>query len=126
MKIRFKEGAFWLIFSPELELELFSSIFSAELELDLLGSIFFCSELVLEPQSPGGQIGAGSKLEPIVYLWTGDCIETVEDEERMTDCTVTVRSYSVGEAKGMDDCTDTFWRMCDCTVTVEDEGRMTD
>ena len=39
-----------------------------ELELELLGSTFFLSELELEPQSSGGQIGAGSKLEPIVHL----------------------------------------------------------
>ena len=35
---------------------------------------FFYSELELEPQSSGGQIGASSKLEPIVHLcppsWT--------------------------------------------------------
>ena len=35
--------------------------FVSELELELLGSVFFLSELELELQCFGGQIGAGSK-----------------------------------------------------------------
>ena len=59
---------FGSIFLPELEMELFSSNFFSELETELLGTIFFCSQLELEPQSSGDQIGVGSKLEPIVHL----------------------------------------------------------
>ena len=71
-----------LNWKSELNLKLFGSIlfqswswsfsapiFFSELELELLGSIFCSSELELDPQSSGGQIGAGSKLEPIVHLW---------------------------------------------------------
>ena len=71
-----------LNWKSEVNLELFGSIyfsragagafqlqfFFAELELELLDSIF-CSELELEPQWTGGdQVGASSKLEPIVHL----------------------------------------------------------
>ena len=71
-----------LYFKSELKLELFCSNSFPELELELFGNNFCLragagafklyispSELELEPQSSWGQIGAGSKLEPIVHLW---------------------------------------------------------
>ena len=57
------------MFVPELELELFSSNFRFRAGSGAFKLYFFLSELELEPQSSWGQIGAGSKLEPIVHLW---------------------------------------------------------
>ena len=54
-------------FVPELDWSFSAPIFVSDLELELLGSTFL-SELEVEPQSSGGQIGGGSKSEPIVYL----------------------------------------------------------
>ena len=64
-----------------LNLELFASIFSPRAGVELFSSNlfwragagafkhhFFCSELELEPQGSGGQIGAGSKSELIVHI----------------------------------------------------------
>ena len=68
LKSKVKPRAFGLNFFPELELELFSSIFFCRAGSGAFRLHFFCSELELEPQSSGGQIGAGSKLEPIVHL----------------------------------------------------------
>ena len=59
----------WLIFFPGPELEFFSSYIFCRAGAGAFRLHFFCSELELEPQSSGGQIGAGSKLEPIVHLW---------------------------------------------------------
>ena len=51
-----------------LELELFSSNFVCRAGAGAFRLFFFYSELELEPESSGGKIGAGSKLEPIVHL----------------------------------------------------------
>ena len=56
-----------IIFFLELELELFRSIFFGA-GAGSFGLYLFCSELELEPQSSGGQVGAGSKSETIVHL----------------------------------------------------------
>ena len=47
----------------------FSSNFCFRATAGAFRLYFILSELQLEPQSSGGQIGAGSKSEPIVHLW---------------------------------------------------------
>ena len=39
----------------------------------------------MEPQSSGGQIGAGSKSEPIVHLWPEAEAEAEPEAERETE-----------------------------------------
>ena len=70
-KSKLKLELFGSNFFPQLELELFSSNFCFRAGTGAFRLYFFPSELELEPQSSGVQIGAGSKSEPIVHL----CLE---------------------------------------------------